>query len=61
VALIAAGPRSSSPRGRRALSFWGFLGFSAILVRNASGGRWYQPSGAAATAVRVTSARKKTL
>src|ERR1700681_736030 len=35
VAAIAPGPRSSSPRGRRAFSFWGFLGLSAIWVRNA--------------------------
>src|SRR5262249_34457338 len=26
----------------RAFNFWGFLGFSAISVRNALGARWYQ-------------------
>src|SRR3954468_9030611 len=36
VAAISAGPRSASPRGRRALSFWDFLGFSAILVHTPS-------------------------
>src|SRR5215471_12354578 len=30
VAAISAGPRSARPRGRRALSFWGLLGLSAI-------------------------------
>src|SRR6185503_6735216 len=30
VAAISAGPRSASPRGRRALSFCGLLGLSAI-------------------------------
>jgi hypothetical protein len=30
VAAMAAGPRSSSPRGRRALSFCGFFGLSAM-------------------------------
>src|SRR3984957_17650241 len=30
VAAISAGPRSASPRGRRARSFWGFLGLSAM-------------------------------
>src|SRR3979490_1758654 len=30
VAAISAGPRSASPRGSRARSFWGFFGFSAM-------------------------------
>jgi hypothetical protein len=30
VAAISAGPRSTSPRGSRARSFWGFFGFSAM-------------------------------
>src|ERR1700694_164250 len=30
VAAISAGPRSASPRGRRAFNFCGFLGFSAM-------------------------------
>src|ERR1700676_139749 len=30
VAAISAGPRSASPRGKRAFSFWGFLDFSAM-------------------------------
>jgi hypothetical protein len=38
VAAIAAGPRSSSPRGSRAVSFWGVLGFSAIFGSQRLGG-----------------------
>src|SRR6185436_15579294 len=43
VAEIAAGPRSSSPRGRRALSFWGFLGLSAMGGVGTSRGALRQP------------------
>src|SRR5450432_1819200 len=43
VAAISAGPRSASPRGRRARSFWGFLGFSAMGGVGTSAGAMRQP------------------
>src|ERR1700738_4618183 len=43
VAAISAGPRSASPRGSRARSFCGFLGFSAIGGVGTSAGAVRQP------------------
>ena len=43
VAAISAGPRSASPRGRRARSFWGFFGFSAMGGVGTSAGAMRQP------------------
>src|SRR5260370_13433443 len=43
VAAISAGPRSASPRGRRARSFWGFFGFSAMGGVGTSRGATRQP------------------
>src|ERR1700682_5309171 len=43
VAAISAGPRSASPRGRRARSFWGFFGFSAMGGVGISRGATRQP------------------
>src|SRR5882672_11459873 len=43
VAAISAGPRSASPRGRRARSFWGFFGFSAMGGVGTSRGAMRQP------------------
>src|SRR5882757_2695579 len=43
VAAISAGPRSASPRGRRARSFWGFFGFSAMGGVGTSAGATRQP------------------
>src|SRR6266852_1508556 len=43
VAAISAGPRSASPRGSRARSFWGFFGFSAMGGVGTSAGTMRQP------------------
>src|SRR5712672_346062 len=43
VAAISEGPRSASPRGRRARSFWGFFGFSAMVGVGISAGATRQP------------------
>src|SRR6266851_5665462 len=43
VAAISEGPRSASPRGRRARSFWGFFGFSAMGGVGTSAGATRQP------------------
>src|SRR5216683_4428914 len=43
VAAISAGPRSASPRGKRAFSFCGFLGLSAMGGVGTSQGAMRQP------------------